>query len=479
MANIDELTSEGLQTKDNLVLVDELKRDLSDLYSIDGDAINFDSNTPDGQLIEIISLLGSTLREIITEVYNSIDPDKCVGAVQDNRYQINYLTRKGGSYTVQRIAITTNKTVTLQGLDASIEDPESSAYAVSDNNGNVWYLTNTATITSGTTNLYFRAKEMGQVIPTIDTITNQVTIIDGVIKVTNNVGPLDIGVDEESDSDFRIRRAQSVSKSGKNNLDTTITELLELSGITSVNTHQNKSDTTDETGTPAHSVWIIVKGSETNQEKIARIIYENSGGAGTKGNIHVTINSESLQPITINFDEAETIPLYIKFNILPITDAGEIDVDSIKAYIKDNLFYNIGESVETSKITEICADAMLSDGGNGYALDVKVSTGGTATVTVDGTGITAASVDVIDFQYQTQDTAGTYNFVYSNGEWTLGVDTVDLTDYGISYTGTAVDNDEIEVVYTASIWTDYLQPNTIQEEFVTDENKIYTTIIQE
>ena len=170
MANIDDITFSGLQVKDNTVLVDELKRDFQDLYSINGEEINFESNTPDGQLIEILAFMGTTIREMITEVYNSCDPDKCVGAIQDNRYQINYLTRKSGSYTRQNIAITANKTVTLQGLDGSYDEPNASAYTISDNAGNIWYLIDTTTIYSGTSYLPFRAKEMGQVIPSIGTI---------------------------------------------------------------------------------------------------------------------------------------------------------------------------------------------------------------------------------------------------------------------------------------------------------------------
>lgn len=476
MADIDELTSTGLQTKDNTVLVEELKRDLQDLYSINGEELNFESNTPDGQLIEIIAFLGTTLREMITEVYNSCDPDKCVGAIQDNRYQINYLTRKAGSYTIQEINITTNKTVTLQGLDGSYNEPESSAYAVSDDNGNIWYLIDTTTITSGTTRLSFRAKELGQVIPTIGTITNQVTIVGGVLRVINNVGPLEIGVDEESDSDFRIRRAQSTAKSGKNNIDTIYTELLELQGVSSVKIHENKDDNEDGTGTAGHTVWIAVKGG--GNEDIAKIIYANSGGAGTRGATSVTIDSESLQPITINFDRATTVPLYIKFDVQPITDPGEVNVSAIKEYITQNLTYELGENAESSRVTEICADAMLSDGGNGYALDVKISTGGSApTPTISGSGITSASVDITTFQYKTQDTAGTYDFVYTTDHWVLNTSTVNLVEYGISYQGTPANGARIEVVYTASEWTDYLVANSIRDEFVTDVNKIYTTII--
>ena len=476
MAEFDELGYNGLETKDNTTLVNELINNFQDLYGQNGEILNLDSNTPDGQLIELLSFMGTTIREMITEVYNSCDPDKCVGSVQDNRYQINYLTRKQGSYTIQNIAVTANKTVTLQGLDASYNDPEASAYSVSDDNGNIWYLIDTTTIYTGTSYLPFRAQQLGQVIPTIETITNQVTIVDGIISVINNVGATDIGEDEENDSDFRIRRAQSVAKSANNNADTILAQLLELDGVVSVNIHENKTNTTDGTGTYPHYIWVVVEGGAN--EDIATIIYANSGGAGTRGSVNTTIISESLQPITINFDRETIIPLYIKFDIKPIGLSTEINVSAVKTYIAENLSYNIGESVETSKITQICADAMLSDGGNGYALDVQVSTGGLASASIGtSTGIIGATVNVVNFQYMVQDTAGTYVFDYDGSDWILNTDIVDLTQYGIAYTGTAVSGDKITVVYTAGTWSDYLAVSTIADKYTTDINKIYTTML--
>lgn len=374
MAENDELTYTGLETKDNVVLVSDLVTGFQDIYSQNGEVLNLDSNTPDGQLIELLAFMGTVIREMITEVYNSCDPDKCIGAVQDNRYQINYMERKKGSYTLQTISITTNQTVQLQGLDGSFSESNASAYAVSDNNGNIWYLIDSTTLLAGTTNLAFRAKEKGEVIPTIGTITNPVTIIPGVVSVINNVGITSIGTEEESNSDFRIRRARSVAIPGKNNTDTMEGQLREIEGVVDVRIHENRDDTTDDTGTLPHYIWVVIEGGANTE--IADVIYGNIGGSGTRGGITVPIITSSLQTININFDRETIIPLYIKFDIKPITDLGEIDQDGIKQYIVDNLVYSIGEDVETSKITQVAAEAMLADGGNGYALNVQISNDG-------------------------------------------------------------------------------------------------------
>lgn len=374
MAENDELTYTGLETKDNVVLVSDLVTGFQDIYSQNGETLNLDSNTPDGQLIELFAFMGTVIREMITEVYNSCDPDKCIGAVQDNRYQINYIERKKGSYTLQTISITTNQTVQLQGLDGSFSEPNASAYAVSDNNGNIWYLIDSTTLLAGTTNLAFRAKEKGEVIPTIGTITNPVTIVPGVVSVINNVGVTSIGTEEESDSDFRIRRARSVATPGKNNIDTMEGQLREIEGVVDVRIHENRDNTTDDTGTLPHYIWVVIEGGANTE--IADIIYGNIGGSGTRGLVTVPIITSSMQTVNINFDRETVVPLYIKFDIKPITSLGEIDQDGIKEYIVDNLKYNIGEDVETSKITQVAAEAMLADGGNGYALNIEISDDG-------------------------------------------------------------------------------------------------------
>jgi len=472
MAENDEITYNGIETKDNATLVNDLVTGLQDIYAQNGETLNLDSNTPDGQLIELLAYAGSVVREMMTEVYNSCDPDKCVGAIQDNRYQINYLTRKQGSYTLQNIAITANKTVSLQGLDASFNDPEASAFSVSDDNGNIWYLVDSTTLLAGTTSLEFRAKEIGPVMPTIGTITNLVTIIPGVISAINNVGATSIGTEEESDSDFRIRRARSVTIAGQSNVDTIEADLLSLDGVVAVRIHENRTNATDSTGTPAHTIWVIVEGGANTD--IANIIYGNLAGSGTKGTITVPITTASLQVIDINFDREIIVPLYIKFEIKPITDYGEINTDSIKEYIAENLTYNIGEDVETSKITQICADAMLSDGGNGYALNIQISNGGSATASTTAAGITSVSVVSSTFQDANGDVSGTYDFTYTAEEtWEYAGRTVTLSDFGISFVGTPAENDTIQVTYTAGTWTDYLAVSSIADKYTTDVKKIY------
>lgn len=319
--------------------------------------------------------MGTDSRELATEVYNSFDPSKCTGVVQDSRYALNYIERKGGTYTIQNIDIVLDRTVTLQGLDANYNESEASSYTVSDNAGNLWYLIDTVTLESGSYSLPFRSKELGLVQPVIGTITNQVTIVLGVISVINSVAPTTLGETQETDAEFRVRRERSTETRSENNIDAILSNILNLEGVTDATAWVNTSNTTDTTGTPAHYMWVIVEGGANSD--IANIIYANSGGAGSRGDISVDVPSISGQIFTVNFDRPVPVPLYIQFTFKLTTQLSAIDLDGIKEYIASNLTYNVNEDAETSKVGTIASEAIVANGGGGYALAPQISLNGT------------------------------------------------------------------------------------------------------
>lgn len=372
MADIIDSTGLTLSSYDELL--SNVQNGMNEIYAQDGDTINFDSSTPDGQMTNIMTQIGSDMRELAREIYNSFDPDKCTGVLQDSRYALNFIERKGGTFTIQNIDVTADRTVELQGLDSNYNDLEASSYTVSDNAGNNWYLIDTTTILSGTTSLPFRSQNLGLSQPTIGTITNQVTKVLGITSVNNSIAPTTLGEDQETDAEFRIRRERSVAINGQNNVDSMTGQLLALEGITDVKVWVNNTDTTDSTGTDPYTVWVIVEGGANSD--IADIIYANSCGLPTRGNVSVNTITVSGQQITINFDRANPVPLYIKFDFQPIVDVSTIDFNAIKASLANDLTYSLGQDAETSRITTYAQNAILVNGEGGYALNVEISEDG-------------------------------------------------------------------------------------------------------
>lgn len=368
------INANGISVYNYSTLLENIQNEMNEIYANDGNTINFDSDTPDGQMTNIYAQAATDVRELATEVYNSFDPDRCSGSVQDSRYALNYIFRKGGTYTIQNIDITVNQTVTLQGLDENYNAVSSNGYTVSDDAGNLWYLIDTTTLTSGTHSLPFRSQNIGTYQPTIGTITVQVTTVLGVTSVNNSIAPTTLGVAQETDEQFRIRRQRSTANRGANNLDVLQTELLQLDGVSDVVIHNNNTFQTDDTGTESYTVWVIIEGGANSD--IADLIYTYSCGLPTRGAIRVYVPTVQKNNFIVNFDRANPVALYVKFDFQLTTELSAVDFTSIKQTLAENLQYNLGETAETSYITEEASNAIKINGGGGYALNVEISTDG-------------------------------------------------------------------------------------------------------
>lgn len=370
------VTSNGLEVQSYDDILTSIQDGMNSIYAEDGETINFGSETPDGQVTNILAQLGTDVRELAQGVYNSFDPDKCSGSVQDSRYALNYLFRKGGTFTIQNINVTVNKTVTLQGLDGSYNDINAASYTVSDNAGSLWYLIDTSTITAGTTSLPFRSQNYGSFQPAIGTITNQVTKVLGVTGVTNSVAATTLGAAQESDLQFRVRRNRSTAVKGQNNIDALLGQILDLDGVTDATTFVNIPTTDDyDSNIPDYAVWTIVEGGANSD--IAMAIYQNSTGFPTYGTVSVDVPAVSGQVFEVNFDRANPVALYIQFDLKVVNDTGVQNIDGIKSFIVENLTYGLNESAETSKITSVASEAIVANGGGAYALNVQISLDGT------------------------------------------------------------------------------------------------------
>lgn len=478
----DELTASGLETSSGSEILNTLQDSIQSIYSANGDEIDFGSNTPDGQFTNLLMTIGQTHRELITQVYNATDPDNCVGTQQDTKYKLNYLTRKAGTYTTQNIAITATKTVALQGLDGSYSDNVSTAFTVADDSGNNWYLVDSTTVYAGITSLEFRAANLGAVTPTIGTITKMVTILDGITSVINNVGYTILGTEEESNQAYRLRRARSLYLASGNNEDKIYGAALELDGVNDVQIHVNNTNEADSTGTESHCVWLVVDGGANVD--IANILYQNTGGCVTRGDVEIPITNVAGQVLNFKFDRPDIKPYYIKFNIYPVSTIGDINTGAIKEGLVDNLDFLLGQDVDTQTIYSAATIALGEQSGKAYIQDVEVSAGGSATISTTSTALSDLAVDVSIFQSVlftglSSDTSGSYVFTYTSDEWQYNGSNVSINDYGITFTGTPAENDTITVEYTAGTWSDLLKVESIQIKYTTDVNRVYFTMLEQ
>jgi uncharacterized phage protein gp47/JayE len=361
--------SYGLQTLTQSEIVEQLTADFKEIY---GEDINIDSNSPDGQLINIFAQILMDQYELLSQVYTSFDPDQAVGVVLDQRCAINGIQRKAGTYTYVMLDVTVDRSVTLPGLD---ENSAEDSYIVSDNEGNQFVLANTENLTAGTTSLRFRAMNIGKVEVLPNTITTPVTIILGVTAINNPSGASEEGSNEETDAELRERRKRSVSISNQGYVDGLYSALANIPDVTAVSVYQNRGSSTDADGIPGHSIWVVIAGG--SDKEIGEVMnYKVAGGVGMKGTQSVNVAQADGSVATYYFDRPTSETLYVKLDITPL-DSQVIIPDDIKSSLVNGMHFAPNETVDSSAI--ICYIKSIQEN---VALTCQVSTDGTTWETV-------------------------------------------------------------------------------------------------
>lgn len=363
MANNNYIGVNGIVTQS----LNDIKSDLTTkLQSIYGTDININSNSPDGQFINLLSQEKKDSLDLAVQFYNNLDVDRAVGISQQILYKLNNCTIKAYTYSYVYINVSVTNPVNITGLDADINNTQGTGYTVYDNNGNRWILAESQSLTIGTHTLNFRAAELGSVTATPNTIVNMETIIAGISGVTNPANNYITGVTGESESEFRLRRAQSVSSPSQGFEDSIEAQLLALDNVTQAKCYSNRESTTINS-IPANTVWVIAEGGTSDE--VGRVIYNNiPPGIPMKGTQTVQVLRPNGSYATIKYDIGAAVNLYISMDIQLLS--GAID----EAYIKEQLSlitFNIGESAEGVNIAA-AAKEIVSTSGSPYNVLVSI-----------------------------------------------------------------------------------------------------------
>lgn len=337
----------GLSTKTQQEIIDELTEKMQSIYGGD-DEINTDSNSPDGQAINIFAQCVSDIYELMHGVYASFDPDEAVGVSLDQRCAINGIRRMGGTYTQTVVNITADRTVRLPGLDENSEDD---TYTVSDAEGTRFLLMETAEIQQGTSQLVFRAENKGAVEVTAGTITVPVTVILGITAVSNPGGATVKGTDEETDAQLRQRRRISVGISGRGFTESLKAALLAIDGVSEAEVYNNRTNQTDADGVPPHSIWAIVDGGDADD--IGKAMNSKlGGGCGMKGSQSISVQQADGSEETYLYDRPTPQSLHIRITATPYSGQS-IDAAYLKAAIISGMSFGINEPAPSSAIVSL------------------------------------------------------------------------------------------------------------------------------
>ena len=334
----------GLQVRSRTELIDIYTTVLKSVY---GDDIVLTSDSPDGQILNLIVQEIVDLQDLLVEIYNSFDPDNAFGVILDQRVSINGIQRQAGTYTIQPIEVVTTQSVNLYGLDQSIED----VYTVSDNAGNRWFLEDTQLgVTVGTHSYSFRAEFPGAQLTIPNTIDVPVTIVLGVASVNNPAGYTTLGINEEPDALLKVRRQRSVSLASQGYLAGLQAALENIPGVTSAFVYENNTNATDSDGIPAHSIWVIVAGTG-DPAAIAQAIYtKRNAGAGMRGNETYIITQVDGSPFVVRWDDVITEGVFIFMSISSIDGIVSPDIGAIREALPNLLSPGVNESLNVTTL---------------------------------------------------------------------------------------------------------------------------------
>ena len=382
---------------ENGLLIDEFStiyNRLADKFKlIYGQDINLEQNSPDGQLLGIITNEIYDLQTLILHIYNSFDPDLAQGVELNKLLKLIAQTRRASTKSIVDITIVANANVTLPA-----------DYTIIDENKNEWVINAETTLISGTNIVSFNAVNFGAIEASANTINDVVTVFPEITSV-NNALPAEVGRDEESDVLLRKRRNNLLSVNSNSTIAGIYSKLFLLDTVTDAVIYENATDTYDALkDLNAHTLWCIIDGGSIDE--ITKIIATDktigTDLKGTVSNNYVEIflkadgTTRALTHI-VKFDRPTEIPLYIKLTVSKKIITDIIDMDAIKNKLVEKL-YSINEKATA---TELYA-YVYSAGNTFIASNLEVSKdnitfGNTATNDYDEKFIiSATNIDITE-----------------------------------------------------------------------------------
>lgn len=312
------------------------------LIQIYGTDINVSSNSPDGQMVNIYALSKQDILNLLVAIYDSFDPDQAVGVALDSIAQIAGLTRIQGVYTEVDIAVVVATNLNLNGQDTS------TPYTIQDATGNQFQLITSASLITGSNTLSFRAVNIGFIQVLANTLTVPVTIVANVTSINNPSTPTQVGSNQETDANFRIRRQASTAFPAQGSLQSLYGGLASIEGIGDVAVYENTTNAVDADAIPAHGIWVVCEGGTAAEIGDAIYTYRNLG-CPMAGAVSVVITQVDGSFITMKYDIAVDQNLYVQFHLASI-DGSAIDNAAIKAGLVANYLLGIYEPADISTL---------------------------------------------------------------------------------------------------------------------------------
>jgi len=334
-------TPDGIQVQTFQEIYDELAAGYRVIY---GEDINLDADSPDGQRVAIEAQLVLDAQSFGALEYNQRDPDFALGQSLNSIIKLAGISRRPATRSQVDVVVTTDRPLTLP--------PD---YAVEDDLGQAWTTLNAIDIPPGETTVTLFAENFGAVEADPATVINPVTVVIGVLSVTNPTAAT-VGIDEETDQELRIRRNRSLETPTSSSTGRMFTALANLPNVTDVAVYENDTDVTDADGIPAHSLWVVVEGGAVS-DIVETMVKNKTGGKGMVGAVTGTFSEDFTRPNgttftivhSMTFDRPVDVPVLVRLDATFVDVSLPIDDERIRQEIATKQF-GTGDSLKASSL---------------------------------------------------------------------------------------------------------------------------------
>ncbi len=337
-----------------------------------GADLNQSSTSLLGVLNGIFAAMLSENWEVAEAIFSSFDPDRASGAALDHLCQLTGVTRLAAQpSTVTLTATGTPATVLTVGRQVRVPDNDAATfetlaeatiaavaawaaatgYIVGDrveNNSRIYQCTtagtsagsggptgtgtgiadNTAVWTylgegTGVIDVEAECTGTGPTVANARTVTEIVTPQSGWDSVIN-VQDADLGRDLETDAALRLRREDSLRRTGDGPVEAIRADVLAVDGVTECFVFENITDATDGDGMPPHSYEVVVRGG-ADADIRAAIFGSGAAGIVSHGTTSGTVTDSQGFDHTIKHTRPDDVTVHVIIDVTTDPDTFPAD----------------------------------------------------------------------------------------------------------------------------------------------------------
>lgn len=374
------LTREGFVP----LTLDEIRSRIQTRLEAFNSGFDFTIDSPDGQLIEIMSFELSQAWQELGMVYDSYDPDVAVGAALRNLGAISGLPYGSATRSTAQ--------VNLVGVSGTVVPRNA---VVTDADGNEFMTQAVALIPSS---VQVISKLSGNIPVLVGSISNIDTAVTGWTSVTQTSAGI-MGNTAQTETQFRNARNKAVLRNFVGIEATMIARLTEL-GVSQIVVSNNNTNIAFDDGTPAQSIQVTIgEIGSVSEVDIARTILGTKGfGTPTYGASSRSVADLQNNYHTINYTIATPVNIFVNLNLTYLSSEIAGASDSIKqdlvAYINSLV---TGEDVIWSRLfgivtpygkAQINSLELSTDGSSYSSGNIAIESTEYANITVGQIGIT-------------------------------------------------------------------------------------------